>query len=63
MGAKIKMIGGFNVFDTKNDDYRTYYGYGEEIEVELIESIKSGASSLTSVLSSLVVATAALSLF
>ena len=41
------MIGGFNVYDDKNDDFRTYYGYGEEVEVELVESVLSLASGLT----------------
>ena len=46
LGTKLKVIGGFNVFDDKNDAFRTYYGHGEEVEVELAESTAGLATSL-----------------
>lgn len=41
INGKITVIGGFNVFDTRNDDYRSYWGYGDEIEIVLGETAEN----------------------
>ena len=38
--------GGFNIFDDSNDDFRTYFGYGQEIEV-LLDEIADGSIMLS----------------
>ena len=50
------MRGGFNVFDTRTDKFRTYYGYGPEVEVLLTEtSVNTGSKNLSLALLSLAV--------
>ena len=40
--------GGFNVFDEKNDNFRSYYGYGEEITVQLVDTNSAMMTTMTS---------------
>ena len=53
---KLKVRGGFNVFDKKDDDFRTYYGYGEEVEIEIVDSTNDYARTIAC--SMLILATA-----
>ena len=34
------------MFDKKDDDFRTYYGYGEEIDIELVDRTNDYARTL-----------------
>ena len=34
------------MFDKKDDDFRTYYGYGEEVEIEIVDSTNDYARTI-----------------
>lgn len=47
LGDKLTVRGGFNIFDTKDDEFRSYFGYGNEIEVQFGEVAEDAAHFTT----------------
>lgn len=51
------------MFDTKNDPFRSYFGYGEEVEIALVDNTELDMAGSLTVTASILAILAALTVF